>query len=146
MNTTGESKRDQQDSARWDAAEKLPLDSIPKEMLPRGCNLWLYSERVDEFFSEVESLVESHEEAGVPLDRVYLCRDDPGNPPDAAVVIESCCEGMFEDAYEHISAEASDELQRFLTEWWKKNCPPGVVPSKVGVLIPSSTASGKGVA
>jgi len=86
-NSCRKATQDERDSARWDAAEKLPLDSIPKEKLPKGCSLWLYSERVDEFFSEVESLVEDHQEAGVPLDRVYLCRDDPGSPPDAAAVM-----------------------------------------------------------
>ncbi len=130
---------------RVEVSELLRVDDCisnrEAEELKPGGSLYLYSESTDEYFSEVDLLIEAYVEAaligGTGFDdlSVVLCAEDPGNMPDADRIIEHACDEMYEEASSEISVEATAELEKFLAEWWQKNRPPGVVPGNVFVDI-----------
>ncbi len=101
--------------------------------------LFLYSETAEEYYDDPDLLLEAYVEAEQKVGgdmrslSVRLCVDDPGNMPDSSDIIERACEEMYEGAYDDISDEACVELDKFLSAWWEKNRPPGVIPGDVFV-------------
>lgn len=92
-------------------------------------DIWLYDEQTDDYFSDIDSFVDSYrdseeyetdEEMKNSLPEVLWLCDSMDISIDAGSIIENACEDLHEDALENISYEDKKELQDLLDSWCKK--------------------------
>lgn len=103
-------------------AEEVNIKYIESDM-------WFYDEQTDDYFSDIESFVDSYkdfdeyesdEEMIKNLPEVLWLTDPVDISMDADSIIESACEELHEDASENISGDDRKELQNMLDEWCGK--------------------------
>ncbi len=94
-----------------------------------GSDTWLYDERTDDYFSDIDYFVDAYKdnedfaddkETLTNLPEVLWMCDNVDISMDADSIIESACEELHEDADDNISYEDRKELQESLDNWCKK--------------------------
>ncbi len=94
-----------------------------------GSDTWLYDERTDDYFSDIDYFVDAYKDnedfsddkemlENMP-EVLWLC-DNVDISMDADSIIESACEELHEDAEDNISGQDRKELQELFDNWCKK--------------------------
>ena len=103
-------------------AEEVDIQDVDSDM-------WFYDEQTDDYFSDIESFVDSYKdfdeyesdkEMMNNLPEVLWLNDPVDISIDAYSIIENACEDLHEDAYDNISDKDMKELQNILDEWCNK--------------------------
>lgn len=96
-------------------------DKAKKVMLSEYAGDWIFCDHCDEYFSDVDSLLDSHDDDAEPPVWVWGTTEQPFTL-DADDIISQQLEQQefYEDAFDNISVDALKELQGLLDAWLKK--------------------------
>jgi hypothetical protein len=103
------------------AREQATYDKAKKVMLSEYSEDWLFCDHCEEYFSDVDSLLDAHDDAEDPPTWAWGTYETPFTLNASDVLIQFLEQQEFyEEAFEHIDGAAIDEMQNFFDAWLKK--------------------------
>lgn len=103
------------------AREQVTFDKAKKVMLSEYAGDWVFCDHCDEYFADVDSLLDAHDDDAELPTWAWGTTEQPSTLDAERIISEQLeSQEFYEDAFENISGEAVKELQTFLDAWLKK--------------------------